>query len=258
MGGDFAEEQVGLHINVKEAVALEASLRLFCEKINEKIKGKIVVVNVDNQVLFHIYEKGGSTRQEDITKICKQLFWLQVKSQFKLALRWIPSMENEADGITRDEVDDDIRLQDTRFKLVRQTWGGFFRDLMASSENAQRGMDGEKLPFFSRYLDTDPIGVDVFSQNITRGEEAKHPDYCFPPFGMITEFLHFAEKSRAWCVVILPEMKGVWIHMTVMAKRRELHLAERNQKGTLVKFRRNALRSFSSKYATVAIELDFR
>ena len=54
MEGDFAEEQVGLHINVKEAVALEASLRLFCEKINEKIKGKIVVVNVDNQVLFHI------------------------------------------------------------------------------------------------------------------------------------------------------------------------------------------------------------
>jgi len=89
---------------------------------------------------------------------------------------------------------------------------------MASSGNAQRGMDGEKLPFFSRYLDTDSIGVDVFSQNITRGEEAKHPDYCFPPFGMITEFLHFAEKSRAWCVVILPEMKGVWIHMTVMVK----------------------------------------
>ena len=54
MGGDFAEEQVGLHINVKEAVVLEASLWLFCEKINEKIKGKIVVVNVDNQVLFHI------------------------------------------------------------------------------------------------------------------------------------------------------------------------------------------------------------
>ena len=112
MEGDFAEEQVGLHINVKEAVALEASLRLFCEKI----KRKIVVVNVDNQVLFHIYEKGGSTRQENITKICKQIFWLQVKAQFKLALRWIPSMENEADGITRDEVDDDIRLQDTRFK----------------------------------------------------------------------------------------------------------------------------------------------
>ena len=52
--------------------------------------------------------------------------------------------------------------------------------------------------------------------------------------------------------------KGVWLHITVMAKRRELRLAERNQKGTLVKFRRNALRSFSSKYATVAIELDFR
>ena len=35
-------------------------------------------------------------------------------------------MENEADGITRDEVDDDdIRLQDTKFKLVLQTWEGF-------------------------------------------------------------------------------------------------------------------------------------
>ena len=37
VGGDFAEEQVGLHINVKEAVALEALLQLFCEKVNGKI-----------------------------------------------------------------------------------------------------------------------------------------------------------------------------------------------------------------------------
>ena len=78
-GGDFAEEQINLHINVKEAVALERSLQLFCQNNSEEIKGRTVVVNynVDNnyKTLYHIYENGGLTRQEHITPVCKKLFW---------------------------------------------------------------------------------------------------------------------------------------------------------------------------------------
>ena len=42
-------------------------------------KGKVVVVKVDNKVLFHIHEKGGSSKQQIITEICKKLFWMQVQ-----------------------------------------------------------------------------------------------------------------------------------------------------------------------------------
>ena len=50
MGGDFSQREVSWHINVKEAVALENSLALFCASNLDEIKGKTVIVKVDNQV----------------------------------------------------------------------------------------------------------------------------------------------------------------------------------------------------------------
>ena len=43
---------------MKEAVALENSLALFCSSNLDEIKGKTVIVKVDNQVLSYIYENG--------------------------------------------------------------------------------------------------------------------------------------------------------------------------------------------------------
>jgi hypothetical protein len=258
MGRDFSEKEIGFHINVKEAVALEHSLTLFCEKSSEQVKGKVVVVKVDNKVLFHIHEKGGSSKQQIITEICKKLFWMQVQGEFRLQLQWVPSRENEADGITRESVDDDIRLHAKVFQEILSRWGGVFRDLMASSGNVQRNKEGESLPFYSKYEDISSLGTDVFTQNISRGREARWPDYCFPPFGMIGEFINFAEKSKAWCVVVIPETNATWLHLTEVARGAVICLAERGQQGKLLKFRNNAMRTFSSKYPTIAIELDYR
>ena len=258
MGGDFSEKELSLHINVKEAIALENSLNLFYEHNKEQVMGTTMVVKVDNQVLHNIYQNGGSTRQEYITQLCKKLFWLQLKGQFKLQLEWVPSKQNEADGITRVKVDDDIRLNRGAFGEILQKWGGVFRDLMASSGNVQRGLGGEELPFFSRYSDLRSMGEDVFTQDISRRRDAKYPDYCFPPLQLIGEFLDFAEKSGAWCIVVVPEMGANWGHMTRNRTRRVLQLATRGQKGKFLKFRKNALRTFTSKYHMFAIELDFR
>ena len=100
MGGSQRDLEVSRHINVKEAVALKNSLALFCASNLDKIKGKTVIVKVDNQVLSYIYENGGSTQQQEITRVCKRLFWLQLQAQFRLKLQWIPLGENKADGIT--------------------------------------------------------------------------------------------------------------------------------------------------------------
>ena len=69
-GWDFSQREVSIswHI-VKEAVALKNSLALFCASNLDKIKGKTVIVKVDNQVLSYIYENGGSTQQQEITRV---------------------------------------------------------------------------------------------------------------------------------------------------------------------------------------------
>ena len=62
MGGDFSQREVSWHINAKEAVALENSLALFCSSNLDEIKGKTVIVKVDNQVLSYIYTRVGVLR----------------------------------------------------------------------------------------------------------------------------------------------------------------------------------------------------
>ena len=236
-GWDFSQREVSIswHINVKEAVALKNSLALFCASNLDKIKGKTVIVKVDNQVLSYIYENGGSTQQQEITRVCKRLFWLQLQAQFRLKLQWIPSGENEADGITREDVDNDIRLHRRVFATIIKKWGGIFRGLMASSGNVQLGRDGEKLPFFSRYQDTGSLGVDVFAQNIARDKGGKFPDFCFP-LSMTGKFLAFAIKSRSWCVVVVPQIQASWFHLTETNRREILPLAKKGQQGKLLKF----------------------
>ena len=59
MGGSQRDLEVSRHINVKEAVALKNSLALFCASNLDKIKGKTVIVKVDNQVLSYIYTRVG-------------------------------------------------------------------------------------------------------------------------------------------------------------------------------------------------------
>ena len=63
-----------------------------------------------------------------------------------------------ADGITRELVDDDIRLHAKVFQKILERWGGIFRDLMASSRNVQRNRRGENLPFYSKYNDIHRLG----------------------------------------------------------------------------------------------------
>ena len=55
-GGEFPIQMLTLHINVKEAWALLWSLQNFCQNDTLMVRGKIFIVKVDNQVLFHIYE----------------------------------------------------------------------------------------------------------------------------------------------------------------------------------------------------------
>ena len=57
------------------------------------------------------------------------------------------------------------------------------------------------------------LGTDVFAQNVSRDRHAKLPDFCFPPLHIVGKFLEFAEWSKAWCVVVIPEKHATWAHV---------------------------------------------
>jgi len=64
--------------------------------------------------------------------------------------------------------------------------GPFQWDLMASTANVNKGMDGKPLKFFSRYYDQLAAGVNVFSQHLGSLEGL----FCLPPVLMISMFLN--------------------------------------------------------------------
>ena len=70
--------------------------------------------------------------------------------------------------------------------------GPFQWDLMASSTNVNKGINGKPLKFFSRYYDHLAEGVHVFSQQLIGLEGL----FCFPPNPMISMFLKFLQSQR--------------------------------------------------------------
>ena len=139
-------------------------------------EGKKILVQMDNEVLCNIYNKGGSSKQSFITDICKKLFWLQIRHNFHLDVSWISTHLNQADGMTREDVQGDI---------------------MASSTNVQMMPHGSKLMFYSRYQIPSALATDVFTQHIgldpISGERAPL-NYCFPPHSLLLNFINHLQK----------------------------------------------------------------
>ena len=134
---DFTEEELSRHINEKEALAL---FRFLFHLVNFNpllLRGKKILIHIDNQVLCFIYNNGGSSKQPYITAICKNLFWLQAHNKFHLEVEWIPTEQNLADAMTREDKINDIILTTHVFKSLWEKYGAFEMDLMASSANVQ-------------------------------------------------------------------------------------------------------------------------
>ena len=82
---DFEDHMLSYHIGQKEAVGLCNVLKGFVRSTTLTLKGKLFIINIDNQGLFEILAKGGSSMDTITTDICKELFWIQVfqESHFK-------------------------------------------------------------------------------------------------------------------------------------------------------------------------------
>ena len=114
--------------------------------------------------MHNVFEKGHSFTEHADHDLITKLFWLQVKEDFTLELRWVWSEANwAADSLTRPERMKHVKLSQAAFNRLWETWGGVDMDLMATYTSAQYaliegGWEREKLPFYSRFHQTTQPG----------------------------------------------------------------------------------------------------
>ena len=254
---DFGEENIYLHINVKEAFALWQLLCNFLPLHRDAVRHKKLLIHTDSMVLFYIFHAQGSSVNLDITAILKKIFWLQIEFECFIVVKWIPSADNLADPLTRLPILEDLRLKRSVFLSLWKQFGPFSMDLMASSSNSQVTPQGVQLPYFSQYCVQGCSAVDVFAQDLSPQRFPSGIPYCFPPFAMIDLFLSFLQYSAGSCLVILPENFGIWYPKFRVGVKKVVRLSEANSKGVLLTFKANSFRPFVSKYAMIAACIDF-
>jgi hypothetical protein len=212
-------------------------------------------------VLCFIYNNGGSSKQPYITAICKNLFWLQAHNKFHLEVEWIPTEQNLTDAMTREDKINDIILTTHVFKSLWEKYGAFEMDLMASSANVQKDLQGVPLPFYSRYFSSAALGQDVFSHDIGKSpfsHENIPLNYCFPPQGVLQLFINHLLYCKGKCVVIMPKEQGsvIWNAAQTGLKTYDILPSQKHDSAFLI-FSQNKQVLFHSRFVMVAAYLDF-
>ena len=194
-----------------ETFALHEVLKLATMTHSGYLKGSTAVVDVDNKPMHDAFKKRRS-RNTPTHDLITKLFWLQVKEEFTLELRWVCSEANwAADSLTRPECTEHVRLSQTVFDKLWETWGGDDMDLMATDISAQYvpvegGWERQKQSFYSRFHTNNTAGVDVFSHNVSHrpGSLQKCFDYCFPQPSMVGVVLAQISLCEARAVIVVP------------------------------------------------------
>jgi hypothetical protein len=141
-----------------------------------------------------------------------------------LELALTPSEENQADIFTREDGINDLRLGRKKFLEIWKREGPFDFDVMASSENVQKNLEGKDLKFFSRYLTDGTEGVDIFKQDLSRVRRG----FCFPPFCLVGAVLGLFEEQGFSGVCLVPENGAYWT--TILNERSSWVLSEPGEK----------------------------
>ena len=206
IAGEFNEHMLQQDIQVKEGEALRATLSMVVQELPDLIKGKTLICKIDNQALKAVLERKGTSHNLALNEVGKSIYWLMEKGQFFLACEYVRSELNISDQFTRESPGLETSLTDHAFRRIWDYFGPFQWDLMATSVNVNKNLQGEPLLFFSRYFDEKSKGIDVFKQQLHFLKEM----FCFPPLPMISRVLKYLESQKVSCVMVLPEIWAPW------------------------------------------------
>ena len=176
-GDAWCEPILSQPIHVKETVALSRTLLA----LSETVRNHRVDVCVDSRPLLDCWERQ-YTRSHDMLEALKELFWITVRLNVALSLKYVPSSVNPADIPSRRLSVLDCSLSRRLWLIVQRTFGGpsgHTCDLMALDSNAQCDLHGYPLPHFAPVLTPNAMGVNVFAQSITSAGSSIFPVVMF-------------------------------------------------------------------------------
>ena len=207
--GEFNDYMLKQNIQVKEGEALRVILAMIVKQFPDLIKGKTLICKVDNQVFIAVLERKGTSHNLALNDIGKAIYWLIEKGQFFLSCQYVKSELNISDKFTRESPGLETSITDQAFRRIWDYFGPFQWDLMATSANVNKNLNGEPLSFFSRYYDDKSKGTDIFKQNLHLFQEM----FCFPPLPMISRVLKYFEGQKVACVMVLPKTWAPWSNL---------------------------------------------
>ena len=204
--GEFKDSMLSQDIQVKEGEALRSTLAMIVREMPSLVKGKTLICKVDNQVLKAVLERKGTSHNLALNDIGKSIYWLMEQGQFFLSCEYVRSELNVSDVYTRESPGLEASLTSSAFHTIWDYFGPFQWDLMATSANVNRDLQGNPLLFFSRFYDENSQGVDVFKQQLHSIKEL----FCFPPIPIAGRLLKHLEAQRVSCVLVLPKIWAPW------------------------------------------------
>ena len=192
-GGPWDPDQVSLHINIKEMLAVLYALRSFVDHI----RGKHVRVLSDNKTTVCDVNKMGSTKSTQCN-VMAQCIWEYCKeNDIYITCTYIPGKENiEADRESRRDYKQAEWMLNTNIFLKATQLFSFQPDIdcFATRVNTQLQT------YASRKPDPYATHINGFSINWSH-----YKPYIFPPFSVIFKALQKLRIDQATALCVLPK-----------------------------------------------------
>lgn len=194
-GGSWDDQEIDLHINVQEMLAVLYALRSYINLLH----GKHVRILSDNTTAVFVLNKMGTTRSGECNEMAKTIWQFCMENKMFITCAHIPGKENViADFESRREykqaewmLNRDIFSKAVKFLNFKPEI-----DCFATRINAQLDC------YVSRRPDPYATHIDAFSLNWGQFQA-----YIFPPFSLINRVLQKIRVDKATALCVLPVWK---------------------------------------------------
>ena len=171
---------------------------------------------IDNNEVLWLMRSGRARGEHRYEKMLMLYAVRHYEIKFNMCARYhyVASKENDADAPSRDEGRAEIRTHPDTVAVLKQAFGPFTLDWMATSTTVIRRDNGTCCRYYSREYDPRSQGINVLAHDVNVNHKGERESgFCNPPFCMLPTVTRWGEHCRAKVVLIHPkitEPKPTW------------------------------------------------
>ena len=244
-GDSWRTEDVHLHINTKEMLAVPLALKA---ALPPWFRDATVRLGTDNSSVFWLLHSGRASRNPITLSAQLELLRLEMERNIVILPFWLPSDLNPADAVSRAGYVHEEALSPVLFSRVEGLFGPFTLDAMASAFNAKCRR------YLSRFPSPSAAGADFFAFPL--GQERSI--YCFPPDPIVgAAVAYLAEQGAAGVLIVTADFHKPW--WPLLAGRPAVPLARAGSRSAIARpASHGRLVPFPLRSDLLAVPFDFR